>query len=602
MFEVIVKTSKGTKVSSTYCPGSICSIGKDSGNNVVLHGWSIDRQHARLTRTGEGIVVEDLQSRLGLRVNGQRTRQYGPLQERDTIQIHDYVIQVRATGMGSGGGNPSEVPPMRQEPTIELAEPVNSVGTSSATAAMPDSANAAAAAAAAPVPVATRPSHSDEPPLDIVGGVDDELIRPFRVLARERLLQQMDLRRISIDTMSDEVLRETTLGFVRDIVAAMQGIPDELDREVLIEQVICEAIGLGPLESLIHREDISEIMVNSPQEIYYEQAGRIFRSAVTFTDDKSVQAAIERIVAPLGRRIDESSPMVDARLRDGSRVNAVIPPVALKGPCITIRKFMKERLTAQHLVGFGSISAEMVEFLEISVTHKRNVVISGGTGSGKTTLLNVLSNFIPKRERVITVEDAAELRLNQPNLISLEARPANQEGKGAIHIRDLVKNCLRMRPDRIVVGECRGGEALDMLQAMNTGHDGSLTTAHANSPRDCISRLEVMVMMAGMDLPIQAIREQIASAVNLIVQQTRFACGSRKVTSICEISGIENGRLQLAEIFKFQQAGYDERGKVKGRFIATGLVPEYYEALHKRGIDVNLEIFRTEEDEASAAA
>jgi len=422
-------------------------------------------------------------------------------------------------------------------------------------------------------------------------------MRPWRATVRERLLQQLDLRRINVDSMSDTELRDMTTDFVREIVASLNAVPPELDQQELIRQVIAEAIGLGPLEALINREDISEIMVNSAQEIFYEQSGQIHKSSVTFSDDRSVQSAIERIVAPLGRRIDESSPMVDARLRDGSRVNAVIPPVALKGPCITIRKFMKERLTAKHLVGFGSISAEMVEFLEISVKHKRNVVISGGTGSGKTTLLNVLSNFIPEDERIVTVEDAAELRLSQPNLVSLEARPSNQEGKGAVLIRDLVKNCLRMRPDRIVVGECRGGEALDMLQAMNTGHDGSLTTAHANSPRDCISRLEVMVMMAGMDLPIQAIREQISSAVNLVVQQTRFACGSRKVTSICEIAGIENGRLQLAEIFKFSATGFDERGKVQGHFHATGLIPEFYESLHRRGVEVNLQIFRTPEDE-----
>ena len=252
---------------------------------------------------------------------------------------------------------------------------------------------------------------------------------------------------------------------------------------------------------------------------------------------------------------------------------------------------MKERLTAQHLVNFGTLDHDMVSFLEMAVLHKQNIIISGGTGSGKTTLLNVLSNYIPEHERVITVEDAAELKLYQPNLISLEARPPNQEGKGEVSIRELVKNCLRMRPDRIVVGECRGGETLDMLQAMNTGHDGSLSTAHANSPRDCISRLEVMVMMAGLDLPIQAIREQISSAVNLIVQQTRFACGTRKIISVCEVAGIEGNRIQLGEIFKFQQNGYDENGKIKGDFVSTGVIPQFYEELSKRGINVDMGIF-----------
>jgi len=283
--------------------------------------------------------------------------------------------------------------------------------------------------------------------------------------------------------------------------------------------------------------------------------------------------------------------MVDARLKDGSRVNAIIPPLALKGPCITIRKFMQEKLTAQRLTEFGSISPAMVEFARIAVEHKLNIIISGGTGSGKTTLLNVLSNFIPSDERIVTIEDAAELKLNQPHIVSLEARPQNQEGKGAVTIRDLVKNSLRMRPDRIVVGECRGGEALDMLQAMNTGHDGSMTTIHSNSPRDCVARMEVLVLMSGMDLPVKAIREQIASAVNIIVQQTRFACGSRKVTSIAEVTGMEGDIVQIAEIFNYQQDGFDEKGRVQGRFHATGIIPEFCEKMARRGIPIDLSIF-----------
>jgi len=343
-------------------------------------------------------------------------------------------------------------------------------------------------------------------------------------------------------------------------------------------------------------DSITEIMVNSWEEVFYERSGKILESDITFTDERSVLAVIERIVAPLGRRIDESSPTVDARLKDGSRVNAVIPPVALKGACITIRKFAREKLQAQHLINYGSITREMVEFLKTVVKYKQNVVVSGGTGSGKTTLLNVLSNFIPADERVVTVEDSAELRLNIRNLISMEARPANQEGKGEISIRDLVKNCLRMRPDRIIVGECRSGEALDMLQAMNTGHDGSLTTVHANTPRDCVGRIEVMVMMAGMDLPILAIREQIASAVNIIIQQTRFSCGSRKVTSICEVSGVEGSTIQLGEIFRYRPTGFDENGKVQGHYEATGLVPGLYEQLRGRGLNPDMSIFQQSRD------
>jgi pilus assembly protein CpaF len=313
---------------------------------------------------------------------------------------------------------------------------------------------------------------------------------------------------------------------------------------------------------------------------------------IAFSTDQAVLGAIERIVAPIGRRIDESSPMVDARLKDGSRVNAVIPPLALKGCNITIRKFSKSKLVDTDMINFGSVTKDMMRFLEIAVGQAANIVISGGTGSGKTTLLNVMSNYIPDEERIVTVEDAAELQLAKPHLISLESRPPNSEGKGAITIRDLVKNCLRMRPDRIVVGECRGGEALDMLQAMNTGHDGSMTTAHANTPRDCIARLEVMTLMSGLDLPLRAIREQIASAVHMIVQQSRFPDGSRKITHITEVTGMEGDIVQLQDIFLFKQEGYDDNGKIKGRFVATGNIPDFCQDLARRGIPVDLSIFQ----------
>ena len=349
---------------------------------------------------------------------------------------------------------------------------------------------------------------------------------------------------------------------------------------------------MGAIEDLLADPDVTEVMVNNYDDIYIEKAGKLSRTEVRFSSPEAVLATIERIISPLGRRIDESSPMVDARLKDGSRVNAIIPPLALRGPCITIRKFAQKRLTAADLVNFGALSEPMVEFLEAAVVHRMNIVVSGGTGSGKTTLLNVLSNFIPLEERVVTVEDAAELKLVQPHVVTLEARPANLEGRGAITIRDLVRNCLRMRPDRIVVGECRGGEALDMLQAMNTGHDGSLTTGHANSPRDMLSRLEVMVLMAGMDLPSQAIREQISSAVDIIIQQSRFADGSRRVTSINEVTGIERSTVQMSEIFRFSQEGYDANGRVMGKYVATGVVPQLWEEFAERGINMNRDIFK----------
>lgn len=427
--------------------------------------------------------------------------------------------------------------------------------------------------------------------ISTAGSAQAQRMAFWRATIRRSLVTYMDLRRINVAEMDDSALRVLTSEAVDRIIQDQADLDADIDREELARQVLAEAVGLGPLEPLIADETISEIMVNSRDEIFYEKSGVLQKSEVTFTDDSAVISAIERIVSPLGRRIDESSPMVDARLKDGSRVNAVIPPLALKGPNITIRKFMKERLTSDHLLRFGSMDEKMVAFLELAVEQKKNILISGGTGSGKTTLLNVLSNFIPDGERIITVEDAAELKLYQPNLISLEARPSNQEGKGEVTIRDLVKNCLRMRPDRIVVGECRGGEALDMLQAMNTGHDGSLTTIHANTPRDCLSRIEVLVLMSGMELPVQAIREQISSAIDIIVQQTRFSCGSRKVTSITEVNGIEAGVIQLSEIFRFAHSGYGADGKVSGEFVSTGNVPDFIEGLRQRNVKIDMRLF-----------
>ncbi|MBX2839178.1 MAG: CpaF family protein, partial [Gammaproteobacteria bacterium] len=411
-------------------------------------------------------------------------------------------------------------------------------------------------------------------------------------MVHEQLLQQMDLRRKDVSRMSDAELRKDSKALIASIIQDLsEQIPEELDLEQLRNNVLNESIGLGPLEQFLNDESVTEVMVNNHQEIFVEQSGKLTRSDYQFSSDKAVYAVIERIITPIGRRIDESSPIVDARLKDGSRVNAVIPPLALKGPSLTIRKFPKHRLAFSDLIATDSVDQRMVDFLKIAVEMRKNIIVSGGTGSGKTTLLNVLSNFIPQSDRVVTIEDAAELKLIQPNLVSLEARPPNLEGKGQITIRELVKNALRMRPDRIVVGECRGGEALDMLQAMNTGHDGSLTTIHANTPRDVISRLEVLVLMAGMELPVAAIREQVASAVDMIIQQTRYPCGSRKITKVTEVVGVESGTVQLQDIFIYRQNGRDSEGKVRGEFMATGAIPTFYEELRRIGVEIDLTCF-----------
>jgi pilus assembly protein CpaF len=387
---------------------------------------------------------------------------------------------------------------------------------------------------------------------------------------------------------------------VREILAGSSlRLPPEIDTEELITDVLDEVVGLGALERLLSDPNVTEIMVNSADEIYVERSGKLERCRAAFTSDEAIRSVIDRIVAPLGRRIDEASPMVDARLKDGSRVNAIIPPLALRGPTITIRKFNKRLFGVEDYIRLGSANASMFEFLKVCVECRKNIVISGGTGSGKTTLLNILSNLIPRGERIVTIEDAAELKLNAPHLVSLEARPSNVEGKGVIAIRDLVRNSLRMRPDRIVVGECRGGEALDMLQAMNTGHDGSLTTAHANSPRDVISRLEVMTLMAGMDIPMSAVREQIASAVDVIVQQTRLSDGSRRITSITEVTGVENGTVQLLELFKFERRGFGPNNEVIGHFTGCDAVPTFYEDLRRIGVKLDLDVFTAEKPEAA---
>jgi len=564
MFNILIDTPNRDQ-RRVRCLHRECGIGRGDENLVILQGWSIAQRHAALKREDDGIFIESLGSRSQVLVNGEKIQgSRGPLTSRDRVQIGDYLLQVV-----------DEDPP----PVASAANAANFN---------------APEAAVEPAPVVQLPMEN---------GSDRQLARPdqlppditiYRARLHASLVKQMDLRRLDVRSMDDESLRATTIKLIDELMQReFSDLPKTINPRRLAKEVLDEAIGLGPLEDLIEDATVTEIMVNAHDQIFIERAGRIERSPIYFTNDRAVLSAIERIVTPLGRRIDESSPMVDARLKDGSRVNAIIPPVALRGPSISIRKFAKRKLEGRDLLTFGSLNQPMLEFLIVAVRERRNIVVTGGTGSGKTTLLNILSNFIPDTDRIVTIEDAAELKLVQPNLVALEARPPNMEGKGHISIRDLVRNALRMRPDRIVVGECRGGEALDMLQAMNTGHEGSLTTAHANNPREALSRLEVMVMMAGMELPMTVVREQISSAVDLIVHQKRFPCGSRKVSHITELTGMESGTIQLQDVFLFKArstAGRD--GRVVGEFVATGAVPEFYEELAERGVQVDLDIFR----------
>ncbi len=398
-------------------------------------------------------------------------------------------------------------------------------------------------------------------------------------------MKNLDLAKID-PNKEDPSLRPRVLTALKRIFREREReLPAHIDRDAFISELLDEAIGLGPLEPLLADPSVTEIMVVDPVTIYVERRGRLERTTTRFTDDERVRAIIERIITPLGRRIDESQPLVDARLKDGSRVNAIIRPLALRGTCITIRKFPLERLTVKDLLELGSTTPQIARFLERCVAAKKNILISGGTGSGKTTLLNILSAAIPDGERIVTIEDAAELQLHQPHVVRLETKPPNMEGKGSFAIRDLVKNALRMRPDRIVVGECRGGEALDMLQAMNTGHDGSLTTIHANSPEEALARLETLVLMAGLDLPSRAIREQTSRSIHVIVQIARFGDGSRKITHVTEVTGLDSdGRFMVRTLFEFTREGVEEDGTVLGSHEATGYLPSFVDEFLVRGL------------------
>lgn len=539
------------------------SIGRASKNDLVLAAPNVSSSHAVLR-------VED--------VGGVRR-----LLLTDTGSSNGtFIEEVRI---------PQNVPtPVNEGTRIVMGSFVIGVELRDGKAPTASDAKAAASAASSVTGSGSRPATA---PNAAKESRYEQEIRIQRQI-HDMLIQRLDLRRKDIAALSENELRQRARAVIEQVLVDIRWeLPEGLDRELLIKHVLDEALGLGPLEELLADEDCSEIMVNSYKQIYAERKGRLDLTDLRFSSEQSVLAAIERIIAPIGRRVDEASPLVDARLKDGSRVNAVIRPLALQGPCITIRKFAKTPLTIDDLVRFGSMSRGMADFLKLAVESRLNIVISGGTGSGKTTLLNVIASFIPSGQRVITVEDAAELRLPQDHVVSFETRPPNLEGKGAITIRDLVRNALRMRPDRIIVGECRGAEALDMLQAMNTGHDGSMTTGHANSPADMIRRLETMVLTAGLDLPVRAIREQIGSAVHLIVQQTRFSCGTRKVIAISEVMGLDpdEGTLILQDVFLFRQDGYGADGKVKGVHQATGFVPRFFRKLQERGLSVDASVF-----------
>lgn len=538
------------------------TIGRSESSGFCIPDKKVSRRHAEIVSDGENVFITDLSSRTGTRVNGRAIAQRTPLCIGDTIQIGETDLVLEKTEDAQAAPLPRTTAPAKTEPPVrtEKTQTQRNLPLYSAQESLAELYSSSM--------------------LTLAKRVQTRVLELLNIDAAAKEISNSEMRPKVADAV-DQILREIR-----------HEIPSSVKLDQFRQILLDDLIGLGPLSPLLRDGSISEIMINGPDNLFIESKGLLYRSAAKFNSESHLQAIIQRIVEPLGRHIDAASPMVDARLEDGSRVNAVIPPLALDGSLVTIRKFASKKLTDDDLIKFGSLTKPMALFLREAVRARRNILVSGGTGSGKTTLLNILSQFIPEKERIITVEDSVELRLSHENLCRLEARPANVEGQGRITIRDLVVNTLRMRPDRIIVGECRGAEALDMLQAMNTGHDGSMTTCHANNPRDALSRLENMVMMAGFELPSAAIREQIASAIHLIVQQTRLPDGSRKIVKISEVTGREGNTILLQDIFTFEQEGFDENFHVIGRHTATGNIPTFVDELRQAGdLELDMSVF-----------
>lgn len=537
-------------------------IGRGKANKIRLPYPEVSERHALLILRRGQATLQDLHSANGTYVNGVPIDGETALSSDALVQIGSVMLRVAPADAIIHAVNLEPVS-VSQDDDVDVVRPAS---------------------------VVRGDTPPPPPPPDPMAAVR----RQVKEQIQRELIARLDLKRLTVVGVDRAGLEQQATQKIHEIIEQVRRngkLPAGIDAERLEREVFNEALRLGPLEELLADDTVTEIMVNGAHRIYVERHGKLQLSDLQFLDDDSVMAVIERIVSPIGRRIDESQPYVDARLEDGSRVNAIIPPLSLSGPTLTIRKFARRTLSVDDFIRFGTWTRNAAEFMKACVLLRKNIIVAGGTGSGKTTLLNLLSGFIPSDERIVTVEDAAELRLQQPHVVRLEARPPNIEGRGAVPIRDLVKNCLRMRPDRIIVGECRGGEALDMLQAMNTGHDGSLTTVHANSPRDVVSRLETMVLMSGMELPSRAIREQIASAVDIIIHESRLSDGSRKVVAISEVTGLEGQQIVMQDIFAFRQSGVDEHGKVMGVFKPTGAMPTFYEQFRSRGLRLDPAMF-----------
>ena len=555
-------TSPDSKTRTVQFSQRRLSLGRSESADVRVFDKTVSRMHAAISMDGGQAFLGDLHSRTGTFLNGRQIFDNEILSAGDIIKMGETEVSVAA---------------LETEPNAESKPESKPAGTQSNTS--------------------TLPIYN--------GGASTENFYGRDMLKLSRRIQDKVLELLNLsdsdakDMTTAEMLPKVNTAIDRVLLEMHHEIPSGTNIADFRQMLLDELIGIGPISPLLRDPDVSEIMVNGAENVFVESRGLQYRAREKFAGEAHLQAIIQRIVEPIGRHVDAASPMVDARLEDGSRVNVVIPPLALDGSLLTIRKFPEKKLTADDLIKFGSMTRPMAEFLREAVRAKRNILVSGGTGSGKTTLLNIMSFFIPENERIITVEDSAELKLSHENLCRLEARPANTEGQGRVSIRDLVINTLRMRPDRIIVGECRGAEALDMLQAMNTGHDGSMTTCHANNPRDALARLEKMVMVAVYDLPSKAIREQIPSATNIIVQQTRLPDGSRKIVNVSEVTGREGGTILMQDIFEFKQKGFDENFHIVGYHTATGNIPRFIDELRRAGdLELDMAVFVPTEGES----
>lgn len=595
-FDLVLKTLDGSLDERIPLVKQAYVLGREATCDIRLNRPTISKRHAELQRRGASYLIRDLNSSSGVFVNDNRVA-HTELKPGDRLILGDVLVWYEASAAPSGGAATELIRAGNSQAGSTVAMTAEELRQAQMSGGLPTASGGPGGAVATGF-IPAQKQQEDASPFASANQKNkiehrSDVYTQLRASIHEELIEAIRIRKNSLETLEDQELWNKARTFTNQIIFGLQQtqrLPAGIDPQQLLRDVLNEALGLGPIQDFLGDPEIEEIMVNGPYNIYYVRKGQMLKSDKVYIDEERLETVINRIVAPLGRQINKLSPMVDARLSDGSRVNAIIAPVSRIGPVLTIRKFPAKPLSPEELVKRGAMSPAMMKFFKLAVEHRLNIVVSGATAAGKTTLLNCLSSFIPADERIITIEDSAELQIPLPHVITLETRPGNAEGTPEITIRDLVRNALRMRPNRVIVGECRGGEAVDMLQAMNTGHDGSLTTGHSNGPREMLSRLETMCLMAGIDMPLVAIREQVARAINLVIQVERFPDGKRRITYVTELAGLDEGEYMLKDIYRFETQTFSDE-KVEGRFVPCGLIPNFIARLKDMGVDVPLDIF-----------